>query len=474
LLSSHEIEHLLDQSTAPNDAITKLVRAYRKEGYFLVAVSAHVNGKSIHIMVIQGQITHKKIRSGLQWFYNGIGGVNLTQADIIRRNILAGAYAQRDGDQLITGFGPASNPEGSQFVVSEHPLPHYSFASGSFTFGNYGSRYTSNYITGVNAIINAGYGIQITGGYSRGLPSLNKSSKGSVYYAGNIGISWVNPWGIYGFSQQWTHYQLGQVTAPYYFTGNSVLRSFTGSQLLYANAHNQLSVNEGLAWTKYVETALNGLIPISNQPYSYYTLGVTYNHSFQWFGQGGDLSAAATYNQGVSGYHGMFVKAKGAPSPRFHFLTANFSYTQVLPWGFTAQWTANGQWADSTMPANNQWIIGGFGNLSAYYSGVAEGDSGYAGRFNLQTPAAHWGPVTGTGSFFVETAGVTDHYLLPYQHPWENLSDIGLGLSLATPWGSQISAVSALPIGHNGFAPNQISALRKQRIDAYFVFTQNF
>ncbi len=473
LLSAASIRKILAQAANPQAAVGTLSAAYRKEGYFLVAVKAAVEAKQIHIMVVQGQLTDKNIASGLGWFYTGLKGEDLTEPTIIRRNILADAYSTRNGQQLQVGFAPAENPGGSALNVQQTPLPGYQWLGGNLLFGNYGSRYTSNYLVGGNAYIRPGAGLEIDGGYTNGIPSLSQDSAGSTYYQGSIGINSITPWGTYGFTSQWTHYRLGQ-TAPYYFTGNIVSYALNGSQLLYADTNSRFSVNEGYTIVSNKVTVLQGTYTLTKQDYDYYTLGAAYSRIMHLFGMGGSATLGFSYNQGVSGFHGTFINAPGAPTPKFRYLTFNMNYTQSLPLGMSAQLTSNGQWAFNTLPQNQQWVVGGFGSVSAYYSGILVGDSGYSARFALQSPAAHRYGISATGSLFFETAGVTSYYLSPRQAPWQNLSDVGVGLNLSTRWGTTISVLSALPVGHSVYPASTVENLNKNRIDAYFILQQSF
>ncbi|MBN6740051.1 ShlB/FhaC/HecB family hemolysin secretion/activation protein [Acidithiobacillus sp. MC6.1] len=448
--------------------------AYRKAGYFLVAVKASVVGKRVDVTVIQGRITEKHVATGLGWFYSGLRGDDLTSAPLIRSNILASMYSATNGYQLHPSLSPAPNPDGTALTVTQSPLPGYRWIGGDLLFGNYGSRYTSSYLAGGSIYLNPGDGVQLTGGYTYGIPGLTKSSIGSNYYQANAGVSSITPWGTYGFTSLLTHYKLGKITAPYYFTGNVQQYTLTGSQLLYADASNRVSVNEGLSEVNNKETVLNGAYTLMQQDYDYYTLGASYTRLLHLYGYNGAASIGFNYNQGVSGYHGTFVPGPGAPSPHFHYLTFNLNYNQGLPLGMSLQLTGTGQWAFNTLPSNQLWVIGGYGNVSAYYSGIVSGDSGYAGRLALQSPAVHRYGLTATGSLFFETAGATSYYLSPHQAPWQNLSDAGLGINLSTRWGTTISAVTALPISTSVFPASAAANLSKDRIDAYFILQQSF
>ncbi len=474
LLPAHRIRHILAQASTPQAGVGALVAAYRKEGYFLVAVKASVAGKHVDVMVIQGRITEKHVAHGLGWFYTGLRGEDLTSASLIRRNILASIYSERNGYQLQPSLSPAPTYGGTALTVDQSSLPEYRWIGGNLLFGNYGSRYTSSYLVGGSFYLHPGDGVELTGGYTYGIPGLNQSSIGSNYYQANAGISEVTPWGIYGFTSLLTHYKLGKISAPYYFAGNVQQYTLTGMQLLYADVSNRVSVNEGISEVRNKETILNGAYTLMQQDYDYYTLGASYTRLLHLYGYNGAVTLGFNYNQGISGYHGTFVREPGAPSPRFHYLTFNLNYSQGLPLGMSLQLTGNGQWAFNTLPSNQQWVIGGYGNVSAYYSGIITGDSGYAGRLMLQSPALHRYGLTATGSLFFETAGATSYYLSPHQAPWQNLSDVGLGVNLSSSWGTKISAVAALPISTSVFPASVAANLSNDRINAYFILQQSF
>ncbi|OCX74197.1 ShlB/FhaC/HecB family hemolysin secretion/activation protein [Acidithiobacillus thiooxidans] len=474
LLASSRIRTILLHASTPQEAVGALSMAYRKSGYFLVAVKASVENKNIHIMVVQGQISKKDIASGLGWFYSGLQGEDLTESTIIRRNILAESYSARNGQQLGVNFTPSQNPDGTDLNVQQTPRPNYQMLGGNLLFGNYGSRYISSYLVGGSVYLHPGAGLQIDGNYTRGLSGLSKDSAGSTYYQGSIGINSITPWGTYGFSSQWTHYLLGQ-TAPYYFTGNIVSYALNGSQLLFANTNSRLISNEAFTIVGNKVTALQKLYTLTQQDYDYYTLGITYNHVFRPFSTVGNLTASINYNQGVSGFHGTLVKVPGTPTPKFHYLTFNLNYSENnLPLGFSAQFTSSGQWAFNTLPQNQQWVVGGFGSVSAYNSGTLVGDSGYSARLSLQSPALHRYGVSASGSLFFETAGVTSHYLSPGQAPWQNLSDVGIGLNVSTRWGTTLSVMSALPVAHSVYPASSAENLHKNRVDAFFILQQSF
>jgi hemolysin activation/secretion protein len=473
LLPDIRIRDLIARASTPQGAVAAINDAYHQEGYFLVAIKAGVEGKQVNIQVIQGQITELQAPKGLRWYFSGVRNrEDLSNDDLTYHSVLSNLYAQRNGYQMQLGLAPAQNPGGTALTVSQTPIPGYEPLSGSLIFGNYGSRYSSRYLTGGTLNYNPGWGINLNANFTQGLPSLTTASFGSQYETGGLGSSIVTPLGIYGFTSQWSHYKIGQSAAPLYPTGNIFTWSATGNQLLYASDKTRWSLNEAYTHVGYVSTVFSGLYTLVDQHYNYYSVGTQYNRGYSLLSKPGSATLSFTYNQGINGSHGtLFNDVPGYPVARFHYFDTSVSLSQALPWGFSASLNASGQGAFNFLPQQQQWVVGGFGNLSAYYPGVLVGDSGYSARFALQTPARSFYGFSAMANLFAEAAGTTYTQLAPQQAPWQSLSDVGIGITLQSPWGTTITALSALPVGHNNIPQTTLS---QNRVVAYFVLQQSF
>lgn len=477
LLPDSRIRNILASALTAKAAVSALNKAYHQNGYFLVAIKATVEGTTIRIQIIQGQLTQTDIANDVTWFFPDIKyRPDLRENTIVYQSVLANAFAQRNGQRLQIGFGPSSNPGGSRMNVSENPIPGYQPITGNIFFGNYGSRYSGRYLTGGSVSYNPGLGLNISLNGTQGLPSLTNASKGSQYSQGGINASSITPWGIYSFNAQWVHYRLGDVAFPVNPTGNIFTWGISGSQLVYANDRSRWALNEGYNHVandvKVYQSVIPGGYPLTIQHYNYFDVGTQWSLSYNLLHKPGSLNTSFTYNQGVSGSRGtLYNHTPGYPAAQFHYFVASISTSQALPLGMSASFSASGQGAFNTLPQQNQWVLGGFGSLSAYYPGVLVGDSGYSARFQLQSPNWAFQGFSASANLFAETGGTTFTYLARNQAPWQSLSDVGIGLHMQSPWGTNISVMSALPVGWN-----QVSAsVRKaSRVDAYFVLSQNF
>ena len=385
LLAREIIAKVLAAARTPKDALAAVQEAYHQRGYNLVAITGEVHGKAVHVTIFQGTITEVKTPDALGWFFPGLEGRDDIRSDeLVKDQVLAGAYAGRSGQQVNVNVEPAPNPAGTAIIISEPPIPDYSPVTGTLNFGNYGNRFTGGYQAGGAAVANLTHGLQLTTSYIQGLPWLEEKSRGSLYVQPSAGISSITPWGIYGFSATGTHFREGNVTAPLFPVGNILSYSLNGTQLLYADTAARLSTTEALNRTTFSETVLEDAFTILQQRYNWVALGSTFSRTVTVGSQPGNITATGTMNLGVSGPSGTLLdNVPGVPTPHFRYANISASYQQHLPRGFQLDLTGQSQWAFNTLPVEQQWTLGGFGNLSAWEPAVAVGDSGYLARLEL-------------------------------------------------------------------------------------------
>lgn len=476
LLPPALIKVSLMQATGPKSALSRLLKLYHRFGYTLVAITGQVHGTRVTVRVYEGMITDLEASRRLRPYFGGVRWRrSLKKSELIRDQILANAYAARSGHDVKVNLSPATNPGAAQLAVNETPKANYFPISGVLTFGNYGSRYASGYVAGGQVVANATHGIQITASLTQGIPGLRQISQGSNYYQNAVGASIVTPYGLYGFQANWTHFRLGNATYPLNPDGNIFSYQFTGTQLVYADASTRISLNEGLEHVRYKETVFNGFYTLLNQHYTYLSLGANANHGVTVAGLTGNLDAGVTFNLGISAPSGtLYDNQPGYPTPHFRYSDFTLTYRQALPLGLEAKFSGQAQWAADTLPSQQQWVLGGLGNLSAYEPGVVVGDSGYVANLEVDAPTLKRAGASATFGGFVETGGATYAHPAHGTSPWQTLSDIGLLLRLHLPYGFSATAMAATPIARSGFGAAGRRNLAANRLDAFFVVQKEF
>ena len=124
-------------------------------------------------------------------------------------------------------------------------------------------------------------------------------------------------------------------------------------------------------------------------------------------------------------------------NPRFTQVVGSVNYQQALPFGVSAGIAWSGQWADTIMPQNQQWVLGGFGNLTAWLPAILVGDSGTLLRATVQSPPWRWKEVSVSGNAFVEAGLVNTHYTPAGKPANRAASDAGLSVSGSIQGGNQ-------------------------------------
>ncbi len=101
--------------------------------------------------------------------------------------------------------------------------------------------------------------------------------------------------------------------------------------------------------------------------------------------------------------------------------------------GFSMGVSLSGQVADITdaqrLPSQQQWVLGGYGNLTAWYPGVVSGDSGYLARVFAAAPTWNFWEMSLTPTIYAEAGGSRTSYIYPGVPNSQFLSDYGVGLS---------------------------------------------
>lgn len=474
LLPDAQIRAVLAAAADPQAAVAALSAAYQRAGYALVAVKAVGDGpQRVWIQVVQGQITQLRMPEDLSGFYAGLRDrQNLTRDELLRRTVLAQAYAARDGQELHANFAPSSTPGGSALEVQTPPRPDARAVSGAFQLGNTGSRYASRYTTGLSLAVDPGRGLEFTGNFVHGLANWSSASRGSQYQVGALGASIITPWGTYGLNYQKTSYRIGDVAAPLYPQGD--VRSFAanGNQLLHVTDRSRFILSESVSHIGFTQAVYGGDYQLADQNYNFASVGLQYLTTTVLACQTGQLSLGLTLNKGLSGLSGsMDIERDGAPTPRFRSINYSLGWVQPLPKGAVMQFSLSGQRGFDTLPSQQQWVLGGMGSLSAYFPGVLVGDSGYAGRFSVQTAPWSWKGWSVTPSLFLETGAAAYAYTVPGTPRWQSLTDGGLALNLQGPRGSTLTLLAARGIGSS----HVTSAVRDSSHAAFFFnFQQSF
>lgn len=475
LLPRATVEAALKGAATPKEAIDALNKAYVDAGYLLVAIGGQVNNKLVALQVVQGRIAEIDAPPDLvPYFRRVIDRDDVTRDMMLRESALADLYASRQGVRPKATFSPAQATGGTKITLVEEPIEGAKPWGAGLAFSNLSGRFASRYTAGGNLAVRPGGGLELTANYNQGLPGLTSDSSGSSYKSGGLGASLITPWGLYALTYTDTEYQIGQAGAPAYPAGHTEFGGITGTQLLYASPEARVVVNEGLNRYSNLQTVF-GDFKLVEQDYTVANIGATYTTSFVLAGQNSTFSAGLTVAKGLSGRSGSFLATEpGTPDPRFLLVQATVTASLTLPAGYTAGAALTAQQSDVTLPQAQQWILGGFGNLSAWLPATLIGDTGVLLRATANTPPFQWGAFSISGGAFAE-GGVSRADIRREGEPYSRgLADAGLSLSGSTTTGTSLTLAYAWPVWYRNIDGAVRESVDRSRANLYFTLNQTF
>ncbi|MFO1395971.1 MAG: ShlB/FhaC/HecB family hemolysin secretion/activation protein [Burkholderiales bacterium] len=479
-LSEDAVREAIERAKTPQEAVQFLDAAYKRTPYFLVALRGETRDKLVAIQVFNGRITSVDGPPELASYFDGVfgyGGV-LDRTDVQRNDMIRAAagvetYLSRQGMRPKINLKAGQESGTTTLVVAEEPIPEAKPWNANVAFGNLGSRYSSRYLVTAAGSLRPGGGLELTANVGHGLPGMTADSGGAQYDTAGVGATIATPLGIYGASFSGISYKVGESSAPLYPTGDINTVALTGAQLVFADETKRLTLSEGWTQVDNVVDVFGGEFNLTDQHYAYLTLGTAYNQQFAVLGRPGNVVASLTAQKGISPRTGTFQPpGNGIPDTYFGLLQASVSYQQALPWNLTATATLNAQFADSTVPQNQQWVVGGFGNLTAWLPAVLVGDSGALARLAVASPTQAWQGYSMSASGFVEAGGVKAHYTAPNTPVTRTLADAGISLQGNTPFGTSLIVGYAWPIYSRNVDREAVD--RQYRANVYFSLTQSF
>ncbi len=483
LLPQATIVAVLQAAANPKAAVDALNNAYVDAGYLFVVIGGEVENKLVALHVIQGRISEFDVPPDVLPFVKNLRDrEDLTRNRLLRETAMLDFYAQRQGVRPAASFAKAAEVGGTKMVITEEPIPGAKPWSGGLSLSNLSGRFSSRYTAGGNVAVRPGNGLELTAAYNQGLPGMTSESSGSTYKSGALGGSLVTPWGLYGFSYIKTDYQIGEAGAPFYPAGENEQGGVNGTQIVFASPTARVATTQSFmhySSRQTVDLAAPGQpeqrYSLVDQNYNVVSAGAIGNWSLPALGRNAALNAGVTVAKGVSGRSGSFLPPDpGIPDPRFLLVQANATLQATLPYDVTAAAMITAQHADSTLPQAQQWVLGGFGNLSAWLPAVLLGDTGALGRATVSTKAYALGGYSLSAGAYAE-AGVARLDQRGRGEPYtRGLGDVGLSLTGSTPFGTTLTLAYAFPVWYRNVEGVVRQSVDSNRAHLYFTLNQAF
>ena len=404
LLEEARIREVTDVARTPSQAILLLNALYSADGHPFVTVQYARDGQTIYVQVNEGYLAEVDAPPTLQPYFEPFEGQrNVTASDIEPARILAELKATRAGYTMSGKYSvDPDDPEALTWTIDGKAVPDHDPWKLSATFGNPGNRFLGRYFGLASAEYAAPNGDLYSLGYAHGFTGLGSSRGGEAYDSGTFNYSTVSRWGLYGLNASYTDYEVTNLFPVFVDDREDaeiIEAGLTGSQFLYASDASRWTLEQSLEYvdstiefTDDQVTVVGGqqlLVddqPVQDEQYGAARLGTTASHSWQLFERNGNVNGGIGYKRGFGGHIDSDL-SDARRTRDFDIIDASFDAAYELPWNMLVGFNAKTQQSrNDRLPQQQQWVLGGPDNLSAFLPGVLVGDSGTFARLRLQLP----------------------------------------------------------------------------------------
>lgn len=382
-----------------SDAVRTIGYVYYVSGYpaTLVSYAASLQAVvDIYVRVVPCRVTDVSGAPELRAYFSDLkdGQAPLTAARLEADRALADGLAQRAGVQYQPRFVPAGDGRVVLDLGQAHPDQRQPYVLG--TFGNYGNRYAGPYLAtaSLRDSFSSGDEFTLSGGASVRFLGLG-GAHSEPYHEGDAGWSRVTPYGV--FALQGRYADFSQSVQGVRFNGKLSSGSVSWLYPLYSDFQQRLNVQgkferDHEAIDAPVATAgcnpLGGLLsllglsscPVTvssggealSEQYNSAELGLSYVGRVQHGERQAELQAGLLLRKGL----GPHQSAGSGASLDYFLWQPSFS----ARYAFTPHWSVLGdgsfQFANSVLPQQQMFVIGGPASLHAYQAGAGIGDHG--------------------------------------------------------------------------------------------------
>ncbi|GAB3676566.1 ShlB/FhaC/HecB family hemolysin secretion/activation protein [Salinisphaera aquimarina] len=402
-LQRERVLSIIAQASTPSQAIRLLTALYTADGHPLVNLDYAADGNTILVQVNEGYLAAIEAPPRLLPFFDRlVGERDIERSDLEPARLLAQIKAGRAGYDVNAAYRVDPNdPTRYTLVLDGARKLDYQPLTWTTTFGNPGNRFLGRYFGFTNLKGRLPNGDTVALGYGAAFTGLGNPRNGTDYDNYSVAYTTVNRFGLYGLSATYTEYGIKDRFDDRLFVGERerariVDVGASGNQFIYADRSTRLILEEQL---QYVKSDLeftdgdglvtNGRLPLNglslqDEEYGAARVGLTASHTRYVFGREINISGGGGYKHGFGDIDNVIASDRSADFARYD---GKFTVRYHLPSEWVLSLHGKGQLSGGdTLPQQQQWVLGGSDNLSAYLPGVLVGDSGAYGRVQLQTP----------------------------------------------------------------------------------------
>jgi len=445
IFSESEIRLITEGMLDLSRAVRALNSAAQSKGVVAPRTLYVRDGDDIYVSITPGSLAAVDATKRLRPYFQGlVGDQPLLLGDFEKKRLLAGVHASRMGGDFTPVFAPAQD-SGYQMTL-KRGTESVSSGSARVNFSNFGNRFTGREFVDLDVREGTRWGDEFSAQARTvaKLTGIDDVEPGNEYNELQLGWSRVTPYGLFGFSGRMIDYRQQFGTLAFNGQINFLDAGYTG--IVVSNASQRLTVQARADYVeKRLEFAASGILA-QLEPYASLELGSTWTASFRLLGQGLLSQATISLRRGL----GDWGPERTASDLDYWLLRPSYSL-RTLGEGFTGELQLFSQLAGVAVPEQQQWVVGGIGNLHAYVPGVAIGDRGVSARLIGEAPPLMLGDVSLKTRLFLEW-GAAEYSEAVAGQPQgrQSVSDAGGELVLGFGRFFEAAVAAAMPLHDSG------------------------
>lgn len=442
LIAREVLEDRVTAARSLSEAIYAVQGALYQAGYPAARIRYALAEPDLYVLVLNQPLTTLEIPAPYTRFFSGlVDEPVLDDRAIEPGRILASMHADRAGLRAALALRPT--PGGSALGLNVEPV-NGPRAHARACMGNPGNRFIGRYFADYGGQYSTLGGDEFLLGGRHALSGLNQRDGGGAYREHSLGYSRVTSQGIAGITARDLDYSQHQAfpgfPAPLALDGKLQQVEATWLGIPVAGFDRRWSLSYKLDYT-YKELRAEEFEPLlQKQEYASLEFGTDYTMAVQLAGQ------AFQFGTALSIRHGLGPERSESP-----LVLADLGYTLLRP-GLSLSTTfgndvrasiaLGAQLSADRVPEQQQWVVGGAGNLEAFLPGVMIGDSGGLARFQLGFPGWEFGRWKLIPNVFTEYAQVRLDAADGTQQK-TSAAAADLGAALVLNWRKRIDATLA-------------------------------
>jgi hemolysin activation/secretion protein len=387
ILDAAAVQNAVGLADNLSNAVRNIGAAAYLAGYPAAQVTYALSGQDLYVLVVPGKISGIRASDALKPYLNGLETADpMRDSDLEGHRTLASMAADRAGINVFPVFEPDGS--GGQVLDFEKNNQANDPTTVRVEFGNPGNRYASRYFGDLEIKTASIWGDEFRAFAREGIQNLDTKGKPGDYHEQNFGWNRVTPWGVFGVNGRFINYNYTAAATATTASTDLLGRIWIGEALwlypLYSDFNSRWTVQVKADRTsksgKIDSTATTTSFEYQRELYTSGEVSTSYGDNFLFLGHNWNFTGGVAARKGLGDHdtdyttapiHGDLGYLLFRPAATLKFFWTNSIATGV---------ELSGQISSDSVPEQQQFVLGGLGNLTSALPGVVIGDKGYLAR----------------------------------------------------------------------------------------------